>query len=121
MRGFWVGSFSFLSPALLLLHSFLTPLFMIILIIQITVMREAPAYAGFYAGFENTKRTFRTQLFPDLPKDQNLPVWALMISGSVGGICNWLACYPIGQFLVTPKRDSICHSAFFIEIKVIAV
>ncbi|KAE8223008.1 hypothetical protein CF319_g3899 [Tilletia indica] len=61
----------------------------------VTVAREAPAYAGFYAGFEAAKRTFRTRLYPDLPKDQMLPLWCLMASGSTGGICNWLACYPL--------------------------
>ncbi|KAK0547497.1 hypothetical protein OC845_004066 [Tilletia horrida] len=61
----------------------------------VTVAREAPAYAGFYAGFESAKRAFRRTLYPDLPKDQMLPLWCLMLSGSTGGICNWLACYPL--------------------------
>jgi len=55
----------------------------------VTVAREIPAYAGFYAGFEAAKRNFRTK-YP-----QELPVWALLASGSCGGISYWLACYPL--------------------------
>jgi len=55
----------------------------------VTVAREIPAYAGFYAGFEYAKRTFRKTLgYP-------LPAWALLLSGSCGGISYWLACYPL--------------------------
>lgn len=56
----------------------------------ITVFREIPAYAGFYTGFEFAKRNFRAR-YPD----QHLPVWALLASGSCGGISYWLACYPL--------------------------
>lgn len=63
----------------------------------VTVVREIPAYAGFYAGFETGNKLFRSRLYPHLPKDQPLPVLCLMASGSLGGICNWLACYPIGE------------------------
>lgn len=24
-----------------------------------------------------------------------MPIWCLMSSGAVGGVCNWLACYPL--------------------------
>lgn len=56
----------------------------------ITVAREVPAYAAFYAAFEAAKAAFRSHLHTD-----NLPVWALMASGSAGGVANWLACYPL--------------------------
>ncbi|KAI9636613.1 mitochondrial carrier domain-containing protein [Dioszegia hungarica] len=58
----------------------------------ITVVREVPAYAGFYAGYETTKRFFQSRSSD--PAAQ-LPVWSLMTSGGVGGICYWLACYPL--------------------------
>lgn len=54
-----------------------------------TVAREIPAYAGFYTGYEFAKRKFRANYGPDIP------VWALLASGSCGGICYWLACYPL--------------------------
>ncbi|KAH6910153.1 mitochondrial carrier [Coprinopsis sp. MPI-PUGE-AT-0042] len=55
----------------------------------VTVFREIPAYAGFYTGFEFTKRKFKQTY------GENLPVWALLASGSMGGISYWLACYPL--------------------------
>ncbi|PWY99923.1 mitochondrial carrier [Testicularia cyperi] len=63
----------------------------------VTVFREVPAYAGFYTGFELAKAGFRAQLRPDYAgvSPAPLPVWALMLSGSCGGILNWLACYPL--------------------------
>lgn len=64
----------------------------------VTVARETPAYAGFYGGFTLSKEQLRTHLFPNLRREENLPIWCLMASGSVGGICNWLACYPLGTF-----------------------
>ncbi|ORY29103.1 putative mitochondrial ornithine transporter 1 [Naematelia encephala] len=56
----------------------------------VTVIREIPAYAGFYAGYETTKRAFARRLNPE-----PLPVWALLSSGAIGGVCYWLACYPL--------------------------
>ncbi|PWN89820.1 mitochondrial carrier [Acaromyces ingoldii] len=58
----------------------------------ITVLRETPAYAGFYGGFTKSKELFQRKLYPN---EAQLPIWCLMASGSVGGICNWLACYPL--------------------------
>ncbi|EAU91957.2 mitochondrial ornithine transporter 1 [Coprinopsis cinerea okayama7 len=55
----------------------------------VTVVREIPAYAGFYSAFEFSKRNFRKHY------GDNLPVWALLASGSTGGIAYWLACYPL--------------------------
>ncbi|KAF8058645.1 mitochondrial carrier [Lyophyllum atratum] len=55
----------------------------------VTVAREIPAYAGFYTAFEFTKRQF-AKTYGD-----KLPVWALLASGSTGGIAYWLACYPL--------------------------
>ncbi|PAV23115.1 mitochondrial carrier [Pyrrhoderma noxium] len=56
----------------------------------VTVFREIPAYAGFYTGFEYAKRSFKSN-YPN----QELPIWALLASGSCGGISYWLACYPL--------------------------
>lgn len=62
----------------------------------VTVMREMPAYAGFYTGFELAKASLRKNLPSSTTANgTTLPVWALMVSGSCGGICNWLACYPL--------------------------
>ncbi|KAH7929508.1 mitochondrial carrier [Leucogyrophana mollusca] len=55
----------------------------------ITFAREIPAYAGFYTAFEFSKRKFKATY------GEQLPVWALLASGSTGGIAYWLACYPL--------------------------
>ncbi|KAG9221403.1 hypothetical protein CCMSSC00406_0008341 [Pleurotus cornucopiae] len=55
----------------------------------VTVAREIPAYAGFYTAFEFSKRKFSKTYGSDLP------VWALLASGSTGGIAYWLCCYPL--------------------------
>ncbi|KAK0500238.1 mitochondrial carrier [Armillaria luteobubalina] len=55
----------------------------------VTVAREIPAYAGFYTAYEFSKRKFSAAY------GQDLPVWALLASGSTGGISYWLACYPL--------------------------
>jgi len=57
----------------------------------VTVMREVPAYAGFYTAYEFMKRRFARSY----GGAENVPVWALLASGSCGGISYWLACYPI--------------------------
>ncbi|WVQ81584.1 hypothetical protein IAT38_003708 [Cryptococcus sp. DSM 104549] len=56
----------------------------------VTVIREIPAYAGFYAGYETSKRWFAKQYAPNA-----LPVWTLLTSGAIGGVSYWLACYPL--------------------------
>ncbi|KAF9444528.1 mitochondrial carrier [Macrolepiota fuliginosa MF-IS2] len=55
----------------------------------VTVVREIPAYAGFYTAFEFSKRSFAKKYGKDVP------VWALLASGSTGGIAYWLSCYPL--------------------------
>ncbi|KAK0480128.1 mitochondrial carrier [Armillaria novae-zelandiae] len=65
----------------------------------VTVAREIPAYAGFVSfldplfnfdtAYEFSKRKFAAAY------GQDLPVWALLASGSTGGISYWLACYPL--------------------------
>ncbi|SGY17405.1 BQ5605_C015g07775 [Microbotryum silenes-dioicae] len=62
----------------------------------ITVLREIPAYGGFYLGYEYSKRTFQTSLHTT-----ELPVWATLTSGAVGGIAYWTAWY----VLLTRKSD----------------
>ncbi|KAF4562984.1 hypothetical protein EYR40_007300 [Pleurotus pulmonarius] len=46
----------------------------------VTVAREIPAYAGFYTAFEFSKRKFSKTY------GSELPVWALLASGSTGGV-----------------------------------
>ncbi|KAI9458228.1 mitochondrial carrier [Boletus coccyginus] len=55
----------------------------------VTVAREIPAYAGWVTSFEFSKRQFQGIY------GQQLPVWALLASGSTGGIAYWLSCYPL--------------------------
>ncbi|KAL1751960.1 mitochondrial carrier domain-containing protein [Schizophyllum commune] len=55
----------------------------------VTVAREIPAYAGFYTAYEFSKRKFAEKYGPELP------VWALMASGSTGGMAYWLSSYPL--------------------------
>jgi len=57
----------------------------------VTFMREVPAYAGFYTAYEFMKRRF-VGVYGSAEK---VPVWALLASGSCGGIAYWLACYPL--------------------------
>ncbi|KAJ2194455.1 hypothetical protein IW139_004639 [Coemansia sp. RSA 353] len=58
-----------------------------------TVAREIPAYAAFYSGFEFAKRRFADLLTDgDASKLSPLP---LMLSGSLGGVSYWVACYPL--------------------------
>lgn len=53
-----------------------------------TIVREIPAYAGFYTGFEVMKRTLTKE-------GQDPNVIQLMISGATGGIGYWVCCYPL--------------------------
>lgn len=46
--------------------------------------------AALMTGYETTKRWFTRRFSPD-----PLPVWAVLSSGGVGGVCYWLACYPL--------------------------
>lgn len=55
----------------------------------VTFAREIPAYAGFYTAFEFSKRKFQGMY------GEKVPVWALLASGSTGGIAYWLSCYPL--------------------------
>jgi solute carrier family 25 carnitine/acylcarnitine transporter 20/29 len=52
-----------------------------------TIVREIPAYAGFYSGFEFTKR--------QLTQGKEANVFQLMVSGAVGGIGYWTFSYPL--------------------------
>lgn len=77
----------------------------------ITVLREMPAYAGFYAMYEYSKRKFHSRLLgPHAPSDAPLPVWATLTAGAGGGIAYWTACYPFDvvksrvQNTTTPLR-----------------
>ncbi|KAJ3921383.1 mitochondrial carrier domain-containing protein [Lentinula edodes] len=53
----------------------------------VTMAREIPAYAGY--AYEFSKRKFASIY------GSELPVWALLASGSTGGIAYWLSCYPL--------------------------
>lgn len=55
-------------------------------------MLHTDDHAGFLLimgeGYETSKRYFAKRYDP-------IPVWALLSSGGIGGICYWLACYPL--------------------------
>ncbi|KAH9933530.1 mitochondrial carrier [Amylocystis lapponica] len=81
----------------------------------VTVAREIPAYAGFYTGkpFEFSKRQFSKTY------GTQLPVWALLASGSTGGIAYWLACYPLGQLKnLTLRSDPLNFSLDVVKSRV---
>lgn len=58
--------------------------------LYVTMWREMPAYAGFYAGFEATKRYLTHG-----GQEEEANILQLMASGAVGGMAYWLACYPL--------------------------
>ncbi|XP_047579234.1 mitochondrial ornithine transporter 1 isoform X3 [Lutra lutra] len=55
-----------------------------------TLLREVPGYFFFFGGYELSRSFFAS----GRPKDELGPV-PLMLSGGVGGICLWLAVYPV--------------------------
>ncbi|KAL2915067.1 hypothetical protein HK105_205391 [Polyrhizophydium stewartii] len=57
-----------------------------------TVLKEIPAYAGFYAAFEAAKR-----LIAGTPAESpaDLPPHLLMVAGACGGMAYWTCCYPL--------------------------
>ncbi|GAA5844924.1 hypothetical protein JCM5353_000717 [Sporobolomyces roseus] len=73
----------------------------------ITVVREIPAYAGFYAGYEYSKRSLQKSL-----GTESLPVWATLTAGGIGGLAYWTACYPLDvvksriQFAEAPPQGA---------------
>ncbi|KAG0263507.1 hypothetical protein BG011_008678 [Mortierella polycephala] len=59
----------------------------------ITIVREIPGYAGFYAGFEGMKRYLTPS--GENPATYPLGLFSLMASGATGGVSYWFACYPL--------------------------
>uniref|UniRef100_G1PBJ0 Mitochondrial ornithine transporter 1 n=1 Tax=Myotis lucifugus TaxID=59463 RepID=G1PBJ0_MYOLU len=55
-----------------------------------TLLREVPGYFFFFGGYEQSRSFFAA----GRSKDELGPV-PLMLSGGVGGICLWLAVYPV--------------------------
>ncbi|TFK64288.1 mitochondrial carrier [Pluteus cervinus] len=51
--------------------------------------RNVYMYAHLIAGYEFAKRKFAEKYGPQIP------IWALLASGSVGGVAYWLSCYPL--------------------------
>ncbi|KAJ9096447.1 hypothetical protein QFC21_005269 [Naganishia friedmannii] len=58
----------------------------------VTVAREIPAYAGFYTGYEFTKRRLEKQTSGPFGPGS---MFTYVTAGATGGICYWLACYPL--------------------------
>jgi solute carrier family 25 carnitine/acylcarnitine transporter 20/29 len=54
-----------------------------------TIVREIPAYAGFYTGFEATKRYLTKN------QEEQANIFQLMTAGAVGGIGYWVFSYPL--------------------------
>ncbi|XP_042301413.1 mitochondrial ornithine transporter 1 isoform X2 [Sceloporus undulatus] len=55
-----------------------------------TLLREIPGYFLFFGGYELSRTFFAF----GRPKEELGPV-ALMVSGGIGGICLWIAVYPV--------------------------
>lgn len=68
----------------------------------ITVIREIPGYAGFYAGFEGMKRYLTPQGFD--PRTYQHGLLSLMASGASGGVAYWFACYPLDMLKSKVRR-----------------
>jgi len=61
----------------------------------ITVLRDMPAYAGFYSAYEFSKRRLHKSVYGlSGNKETPLPVWATLTAGATGGLAYWTACYP---------------------------
>ncbi|KAL0089839.1 mitochondrial carrier [Phycomyces blakesleeanus] len=73
-----------------------------------TVLREIPAYAGFYAGFEATKR----QLVKD--QDEHANIMQLMAAGAVGGIGYWVCCYPLDVIKSVVQNQALPPTGFYV-------
>ena len=71
----------------------------------ISVVREIPGYAGFYAGFEGMKR----YLTPagENPATYAHGLLALMASGATGGVSYWFACYPLDMLKSMVKKTPL--------------
>ncbi|PPQ89852.1 hypothetical protein CVT25_004756 [Psilocybe cyanescens] len=100
----------------------------------VTVAREIPAYAGILLS-KRLNITFKLTTIPtafEFSKRQfsqkygaELTVWALLASGSTGGIAYWLACYPLDvvksriQLRATPPSGTpvqyIAHQIKFLR------
>lgn len=63
-----------------------------------TILREIPAYAGFYSGFEITKR------YLTHGQEEPANIMQLMASGSVAGMAYWLSSYPLDIV-----KSVVCH------------
>ncbi|KAJ1920157.1 hypothetical protein H4219_001530 [Mycoemilia scoparia] len=57
-----------------------------------TLLREVPAYAAFYTGFEFSKRHFSA--YNKRRGIEDINVVQMIVSGSFAGVCCWLASYP---------------------------
>ncbi|KAF9164069.1 hypothetical protein DFQ26_001856 [Actinomortierella ambigua] len=79
----------------------------------ITVIREIPGYAGFYAGFEGMKRA----LTPDGEDSRTYPhsLLTLMASGATGGVSYWFACYPLDMLKSMIQNQNVpLKGAFYV-------
>ena len=68
--------------------------------LHVTIIKEIPACAGWYSGFEHTKRLLRDS-------NQELALWKLMVSGSIGGISYWTCCFPIDVIKVRIQQNPL--------------
>lgn len=53
---------------------------------ELCCSRSLTLNTGFYAGYEYTKRSFQKSLHTE-----ELPVWATLTSGAMGGVAYWTA------------------------------
>lgn len=64
-----------------------------------TIVREIPAYAGFYTGFEATKR------YLTKGQKEEANIFQLMAAGAVGGIGYWVSSYPLDVVKSVVQND----------------
>ncbi|KAI9324665.1 mitochondrial carrier [Zopfochytrium polystomum] len=81
-----------------------------------TIVREIPAYAGFYGGFEAAKRALTPEGYP---AGATLPVERLMLAGSVGGVGYWTCCYPLDlvKSRIQKTNPGECSTAVFPNLR----
>ena len=68
--------------------------------LHVTILKEIPACAGWYGGFEYAKQKLQD-------KEGNLSLLKLMVSGSIGGISYWTCCFPIDVVKVRIQQNPL--------------
>jgi len=57
-----------------------------------TILRNVPANAAYFAGYEFMRRLFTGDAGGS--GERKLPAWAVLTAGAIGGIGYWVSCFP---------------------------